>query len=291
MKYIDPHVHMVSRTTDDYEALALTGCVAVSEPAFWAGYDRYSAEAFADYYEHITDFEPKRSANYGIQHFAWMCLNPKEGEDRALTKEVLAMIPKYLERPNVIGIGEIGLNRVTRNEMKTLEDHLEMAVKYDQMILIHTPHLEDKFKGTKHIVECIASYSQIKPERVLIDHAEEHTLSMILDKGFWAGITLYPVTKTSSAVWTSSILKFLSCDGILYSLHKSITVDLVMPCRQYSPVEVQTSLERIIKKFVELQVEINPFGSIINPSSAPFFSASIHAAMQLCLLSELICGF
>lgn len=199
MKYIDPHVHMVSRTTDDYEALALTGCVAVSEPAFWAGYDRYSAEAFADYYEHITDFEPKRAANYGIQHFAWMCLNPKEGEDRALTKEVLAMIPKYLERPNVIGIGEIGLNRVTRNEMKTLEDHLEMAVKYDQMILIHTPHLEDKFKGTKHIVECIASYSQIKPERVLIDHAEEHTLSMILDKGFWAGITLYPVTKTSSA--------------------------------------------------------------------------------------------
>jgi predicted metal-dependent TIM-barrel fold hydrolase len=32
---------------------------------------------------------------------------------------------------------------------------------------------------------------------VLIDHAEEHTLRLILDHGFWTGLTLYPQTKTS----------------------------------------------------------------------------------------------
>jgi uncharacterized protein len=40
MHYIDPHIHMVSRTTDDYKWMALAGCELVSERAFWAGFDR-----------------------------------------------------------------------------------------------------------------------------------------------------------------------------------------------------------------------------------------------------------
>ncbi len=199
MKYIDMHAHMVSRTTDDYEQMALTGCVAVTEPAFWAGYDRYSADAFADYFEHLTGFEPKRAAKFGVQHYSWLCLNPKEGEDRALTRKVLDLIPRYLERPSVVGIGEIGLNRVTRNELETFVDHLDLAVAHDQMILIHTPHLEDKFKGTKHIVDALVKDGRLRPERVAVDHCEEHTIEMVLREGFWAGITLYPVTKCSPA--------------------------------------------------------------------------------------------
>src|SRR5688572_12544498 len=145
MEYIDLHAHMVSRNTDDYERMAIAGCVAVTEPAFWAGYDRRSADVFADYFNHITDFEPKRAAEYGIQHFCWLCLNPKEAEDRELTRQVLALIPEFMERPNVLGIGEIGLNRVTRNELESFKDHVELALEHNQMIHIHTPHLEDKY--------------------------------------------------------------------------------------------------------------------------------------------------
>ena len=197
MRYIDLHAHMVSRTTDDYVQMALTGCVAVTEPAFWAGWDRSSADGFDDYFRQLTDFEPKRAAQYGIKHYAWLCLNPKEGEDRALAREVLARIPKYLKSPTVLGIGEIGLNRVTRNELATFHDHVELALEHDQLIHIHTPHLEDKYKGTRTIVDALRSYGRIDPSRVMIDHAEEHTLPMILDNGFWTGLTLYPQTKTS----------------------------------------------------------------------------------------------
>jgi uncharacterized protein len=197
MEYIDLHAHMVSRNTDDYERMAIAGCVAVTEPAFWAGYDRRSADVFADYFNHITDFEPKRAAEYGIQHFCWLCLNPKEAEDRELTRQVLTLIPEFLERPTVLGIGEIGLNRVTRNELESFKDHVELALEHNQMIHIHTPHLEDKYKGTKVIVETLAAAGRIDPSRVMIDHAEEHTLPMILESGFWTGLTLYPVTKTS----------------------------------------------------------------------------------------------
>ena len=141
MKYIDMHAHMVSRTTDDYRQMALTGCLAVTEPAFWAGYDRRSADVFADYFDHLTTFEPARAAEYGIKHHCWLCLNPKEGEDRALAKQVLAIIPEFLGRETVLGIGEIGLNRVTRNELATFKDHVELALEHDQLIHIHTPHL------------------------------------------------------------------------------------------------------------------------------------------------------
>jgi predicted metal-dependent TIM-barrel fold hydrolase len=197
MRYIDMHAHMVSRTTDDYQDMALTGCVAVTEPAFWAGWDRTSADSFEDYFRHLTEFEPKRAATYGIAHYTWLCLNPKEGEDRALTAEVLKRIPKYLDRPTVLGIGEIGVNRVTRNEVATFRDHVELALAYDQLILIHTPHLEDKYKGTRVIVEQLLTYPKLDPSRVLIDHAEEHTIDMILGNGFYTGLTLYPQTKVS----------------------------------------------------------------------------------------------
>lgn len=197
MQYIDIHAHMVSRTTDDYEQMALTGCVALTEPAFWAGYDRTSVDVFADYFERLTDFEPKRAAKYGIQHYTWLCLNPKEGENRTLTREVLEIIPRYLERPNVLGIGEIGLNRVTRNELATFVDHVELALQHNQLIHIHTPHLEDKYKGTKVIVDTLAANGRIDPGRVMIDHVEEHTIRMVLEQGFWAGLTLYPTTKVS----------------------------------------------------------------------------------------------
>ncbi len=197
MEYIDIHAHMVSRTTDDYQQMALTGCVALTEPAFWPGWDRTSGDSFEDYFRQLTEFEPRRAALYGIQHYTWLCLNPKEGEDRELAKRVLARIPRYLDRPNVLGIGEIGLNRVTRNEVATFKDHIELALEHRQLIHIHTPHLEDKYKGTKVTVDTLLSYGRIQPGRVLIDHAEEHTLEMILDNGFWTGLTLYPQTKVS----------------------------------------------------------------------------------------------
>jgi len=198
MDYIDHHAHMTSRTTDDYEQMAITGCRVLTEPAFWAGYDRGTPEAFAAYFEALTDFEPKRAARYGIQHFAWLSLNPKEAEDRQLAQQMLPLIERYLDRPNVIGIGEIGLNRVTRNEVATFEDHVELAIRHDhQLIMIHTPHLEDKLKGTRAILDSLASEKRIEPERVIVDHAEEHTLPLIKEQGYWAGLTLYPQTKVS----------------------------------------------------------------------------------------------
>src|SRR5256712_9296228 len=199
MRYIEPHGHMVSRVTDDYIDMVSAGCQAVCEPAFWAGYDRSSVNGFHDYFCQLTDYEPKRAAKFGLPHFCWLCINPKESEDVKLAEEVVALIPKFLERSNVLGIGEIGLNKNSRNELKVLELHVDLAARYNQLILVHTPHLEDKLKGTRLIVDALKSDRRIRPERVIIDHVEEHTVKLVLDAGFWAGITLYPESKCTPA--------------------------------------------------------------------------------------------
>ena len=90
MRYIEPHGHMVSRTTDDYQAMALAGCAAICEPAFWAGFDRKTADGFYDYFCQLTQHEPKRAAKYGLPHYCWLCINPKESEDMKLADDVLA---------------------------------------------------------------------------------------------------------------------------------------------------------------------------------------------------------
>ena len=199
MYYFDPHIHMVSRTTDDYETLSRMGCVGLSEPAFWAGFDRGSAESFRDYFRQLTDFEAKRAGQFGMQHFTWLCINAKEAEDVALSREVIKLIPEFLDLPNVLGIGEIGLNKNTKNEATVFLEHCDLAAEYEQQILIHTPHLEDKFMGTRMILDMLNGDTRVDRSRVLVDHVEEHTVRHVLEDGYWAGMTLYPVSKCTPA--------------------------------------------------------------------------------------------
>ena len=198
MYFIDPHIHCVSRTTEDYERLAMSGVVAVSEPAFWAGYDRSSSDSFVDYFRQLTDFEPRRAAQFGIDHYTWICINAKEAENVSLSREVIARMPEFMDMPNVLGVGEIGLNKNTKNESIIFMEQAEFAVKNGHLILIHTPHLFDKLKGTTMILDMLRDVGA-DPDRVLVDHTEEHTLKMVLDAGYWAGMTLYPISKMTPA--------------------------------------------------------------------------------------------
>jgi len=199
MNYIDPHIHMVSRTTDDYKRMALAGCVMVSEPAFWAGFDRSGPEGFRDYFRQLTAFERRRSLAHGIEHRTWLCINAKEAEDVALAREVLKLIPEFLDNPEVLGIGEIGLNKNTRNEATVFLEHLELADRTGELVLVHTPHLEDKYQGTRMILDMVRDFRNLPPERVCIDHVEEHTIHPALAAGHWVGMTLYPITKCTPA--------------------------------------------------------------------------------------------
>jgi len=196
MQIIQPHYHGIARTAQDYERMAMSGVVAVGEPAFWAGFDRAYPETFLDYFRQISEFEPTRAASYGIRHFCWVAVNPKEADDPSLSREVMRHMPEFFQKPTVLGVGEIGFHKTTKNEESIFEEQLEMAIEHDQLVLIHTPHLQDKVRGTKRTLDILRN-ANISPQRVWLDHIEEHTIREPLDGGYWVGFTLYPITKCS----------------------------------------------------------------------------------------------
>ena len=195
--YIDPHVHCVSRTTDDYEAIAAAGVVAVIEPAFWLGQPRTSVGSFKDYFSMLVGFERFRAAQFGVRHYCCIGLNSKEANRPELAEEVLDLMPLYLAKEGVVAVGEIGFDDQTDAEEDALRKQIEMAREVDLPIMIHTPH-RDKKRGTTRTMDVLEDHG-FRPEKVVIDHNNEETVREVLDRGYWAAFTIYPHTKMGSA--------------------------------------------------------------------------------------------
>ena len=193
MRIFDPHAHMTSRTTDDYEAMYASGVRALVEPAFWLGQPRTSVGSFIDYFNSLLGWERFRSGQFGIRHHCTIGLNPKEANDEALAREVIDVLPRFLGKDGVVAVGEIGFDAMTAAEEWALQAQLELAKEYELPVLVHTPH-RDKAHGTRKTIEMVIA-SGVKPEFVVIDHNNELTVKDVLDSGCWAGFSIYPGTK------------------------------------------------------------------------------------------------
>jgi len=193
MKTIDPHIHMSARTTDDYEAMAAAGVVAVIEPAFWLGQTRTNVGSFIDYYSSLIGWERFRAAQFGISHYCTIGLNSKEANNEALAEEVMDILPRFATKEGVVAIGEIGYDEQSDAEDKYFRAQLELARELDMLVMIHTPH-RDKKKGTSRSMDVCLEHG-LAPSSVIVDHNNEETVKETLDRGFWAAFTLYPQTK------------------------------------------------------------------------------------------------
>ena len=193
MKIFDPHVHMTSRTTDDYEAMAAAGILAIVEPAFWLGQPRTSTGSFVDYFNALMGWERFRASQFGIRHFCTIGLNPKEANSPRLSAEVLDLLPRFLNKDGVVAVGEIGYDDQTDEEDACFARQFDMARDAGLPVLVHTPH-RDKKQGTARSLALVKSMG-FPEERVLIDHNNEETLPLVLATGCWAGHTIYPKTK------------------------------------------------------------------------------------------------
>lgn len=193
MNLIDPHVHMSARSTDDYEAMAAAGVVAVIEPAFWLGQPRTSLGSFIDYFNSLLGWERFRASQFGIQHYCTIGLNSKEANNEALAEEVLEILPRYLTKERVVAVGEIGYDEMSDAEDRAFRAQLEMTRELEMLVMIHTPH-RNKVEGTQRSMEICLEHG-LDPSRVVIDHNNEETVKEVLDRGFWAAFTIYPKTK------------------------------------------------------------------------------------------------
>ncbi|MEO6025646.1 MAG: TatD family hydrolase [Candidatus Binatia bacterium] len=197
MKIFDPHIHMSSRTTADYEAMAAAGITVIVEPAFWLGQPRTHVGTFEDYFGSLLGWEPFRASQFGIRHFCTLALNPKEANDERIAEGVVALLPRYLGKDGVVAVGEIGYDEQTPAEDRWFAEQLELAKGFGLPALVHTPH-RDKKRGTERSLALVRE-AGFPEERVLIDHNTEETLPMVLATGCWAGHSIYPKSKMDEA--------------------------------------------------------------------------------------------
>lgn len=195
MRYFDPHIHMLSRTTDDYENMAEAGIEGVVEPAFWQGQPRTQAGTFIDYFDALVGWERFRASQFGIRHYCTIAVNPKESNNVPLAEEVMKVVPRYLEKDGVVAVGEIGYDDMSDAEERFFAEHLRLAMEHKLPALIHTPH-RDKKKGTERTLSLVREVG-INEEMVIIDHLNEITLPLVMETGCWRGHSIYPHTKMS----------------------------------------------------------------------------------------------
>ena len=197
MTFIEPHIHMLSRTTDDYTRMYNQGIRCVVEPSFWQGSNRRHPGSFFDYFSLMLDFEHTRSRRYGIDHFVCVAVNPKEADDLPLAMETIDGIAPYLDHPRCVAVGEIGFNRITPNEEKVFQRQLELAKAHSLPVLIHTPHDTpeiSKKDGTARILDILREFNY-DPSLIVVDHNTEDTMPLTRKTGYWAGMTVYPYSK------------------------------------------------------------------------------------------------
>lgn len=206
MKMFDPHIHMTSRTTDDYQAMKNAGISVIIEPAFWMGQPRNHVGTFEDYFLSLLGWERFRASQFGIRHFCTLGLNPKEANNSEVANGVIKLLDRYLEKGGVVAVGEIGFDDVTPTEEHYFRTQIELAIKHKLPVLVHTPH-RNKKSGTQRTLDVIRDVG-IPEGRVLIDHNTEETLPLVLDSGCWAGHSIYPHTKMDETRMVALVKKY-----------------------------------------------------------------------------------
>jgi len=206
MRLFDPHIHMTSRSTDDYDAMAKSGITGLVEPAFWLGQPRTHVGSFEDYFLSLIGWERFRASQFGIHHLCTLALNPKEANDPKIADGVIELLPRYLPKDGVVAVGEVGFDDMTPTEEKYFARQVELAREFDLPVLVHTPH-RDKKRGTERSLALIREL-KFPEERTLIDHNTEETLPLVLDTGCWAGHSIYPNTKMDEVRMVALIKKY-----------------------------------------------------------------------------------
>ncbi|MEM7307211.1 MAG: TatD family hydrolase [Planctomycetota bacterium] len=206
MRFIDPHIHVTSRTTDDLQAMASAGIRAVIEPAFWLGQPRTRVGSFIDYFSSLLGWERFRAAQFGVAHYCAIGLNSKEANDEGLAREVLELLPRYALKEGVVAVGEIGYDEITPAEEHAYEHQLQFAKDHDMVVMVHSPH-RDKKRGIVRSID-VAKNVGVPMEKFVVDHNNEETVDDTLNAGAWAAFTIYPHTKMGSERMCDIVQKY-----------------------------------------------------------------------------------
>jgi len=184
MALIDTHIHSEGRSVEDLKFMAENGISKAITCAFYPIKPRFP-ETLIDLFRKLTEYEPERAEKAGMTLYPAVGIHP-----RCIPENWMRALDFIAEYSGYTAIGEIGLENADKVEKEVLVAQLELAKKLDIPCIIHTPR-----KNKKPILEKtieILEGTSFPEDLALIDHVSTETVEIVLNKGYWAGVTVQP---------------------------------------------------------------------------------------------------
>lgn len=187
---IDAHIHADCRPYEDFERMAVAGI----ESAITLAHDpmRMSTSAVVlDHFYRILENDFSRAEKNGLTLKAALGLHP-----RSICPDyevVLQKLPEFLDREDVVALGEVGLETASEIEKKVFRTQLSMADEMGMKVVVHTPR-QNKREITIKTLSIINE--TIDPTIVVVDHVDSSIIDLMADFGGMLGITVQPQKMT-----------------------------------------------------------------------------------------------
>jgi predicted metal-dependent TIM-barrel fold hydrolase len=190
MRIIETSLYTSQRPARDLRELAASGVVAIVEPMTYAGLARRYADTYMDEFERLLVAEPRRCAEFGIEHLSLLGVPALDASQPDAAHRALDRLGAFLGRTGCVGIGEVGFEEMTHEEERLLRRQARMARETGLPFVIQAPSSRSP-QGVARSLQ-IAAQEQVRPERTLVKGVDGQTLSLVLQAGAWAGLTLHP---------------------------------------------------------------------------------------------------
>ncbi|AEH06013.1 TatD family hydrolase [Methanothermococcus okinawensis] len=197
---IDSHIHSDTRPYEDFENMAMYLDCAITlahDPL-----KPYSMDVIRAHFDRIIYNEIERANKNGLKLFVCLGIHPRmipPDVNYNMLREYLKRGIKYNKKninkneKYIVGVGEIGLEKCTREEIEVFEEQLIIAQELNLPAVVHTPR-RNKKETTKTILEVINSLGLHKDteKHMIIEHCTKETVPMIYDTNMNMGLTVQP---------------------------------------------------------------------------------------------------
>lgn len=196
--FVDSHIHLdlVARAEPErLDWLRKVGCLPVS----WAFAENVQSAADLERTLHLQRETIHRLNAGGLPCFFLCGVHPRNITADLKPGAIAGLLSPFLDDRLCLGIGEIGLETASGHEKEIFAAQLELAeraVEQNKVLGVHTPR-HDKPRVTREILTVLETFPALA-SRLVIDHCTPETLGGVVNRGFWAGVTMSPI-KTSAA--------------------------------------------------------------------------------------------
>ena len=205
-RIIDSHVHLcllAKHNPDRITWLAEHRCMVIS----WAFGENIDTVSDLKHYlsYRLSIFKELRRRGLGCYNLCG--IHPRKITPDLRPETIAGLLTPFLETPECLGIGEIGLETGSSLEREILCAQLELGLAMGRPELrfgIHTPRKE-KAAITQQLLQLLDAY-QTLPAVAVIDHCTPEIIESVLSRGYHAGITLSRI-KSSEA----QLIHMLEC--------------------------------------------------------------------------------